>query len=835
MSGPKGLQVNSWLQGATSLFLSLALSCHASAAEVKSGPTEVRPREILVVQSVSSTGRSLIHRDPVEAALVSGTWTIPHAGDEVRTSDGTVHRWESLRAGDDGSFPVPGRAGYAYLAVPVPEEQILILEAAGQALVYVNGEPRAGDPYGTGYLHLPVKLHRGTNDFLFATGRGNRLRVRLVPPEASVAFDLADATLPDLLVDKPADTWAGVVITNATSRPQDGLLVETRLANGEAVRHKLPSLEPLSTRKDPIRIRGPASGQEGKAKLELRILQDGQEIDRGSLTLEVRKSEQAHKITFRSKIDDSVQYYALVPATREPGRTAEPKRPGLVLTLHGAGVEAIGQAACYAPKSWAHIVAPTNRRPYGFDWEDWGRLDAFEVLDLARLRLHPDPHRIYVTGHSMGGHGVWHLGATYPGTFAAIAPSAGWISMWTYAGVRRPERPDPVEEMLLRAAAPSDTLALIHNLASEGIYVLHGDKDDNVPVSQARTMKDRLAGWHQDFAYHEQPGAGHWWGNACVDWPPLFDFLARHALPDADGVRSIDFTTMNPGVSDSDAWIHIETQVHPFRPSRVQAEYDPSRRRIRIRTQNVARLSLAPFLFDSEKPSDVELDDQPFLAVRPAGPRTARAWFERASDRWSLVGAPAAAGKGRHRNGPFKDAFNHHVQLVYGTHGTPEENAWAFARARFDAETFWYRGNGSLDVLADTAFQPTAEPNRNVVLYGHADSNAAWSALLARSPVQVHRGRLQIADRQLEESNLACLFVRPRPGSDTASVGIVSGTGLAGLRLTDRLPYFVSGTGFPDCVVLGPELLTEGVRGVRAAGFFGNDWGVAKGEFAWRK
>ena len=60
---------------------------------------------------------------------------------------------------------------------------------------------------------------------------------------------------------------------------------------------------------------------------------------------------------------------------------------------------------------------------------------------------------------------------------------------------------------------------------TRGVYVLHGDADDNVPVSQARQMREVLGTFHPDFSYHEQPGAGHWWGSACVDWPPLFAFL----------------------------------------------------------------------------------------------------------------------------------------------------------------------------------------------------------------------------------------------------------------------------------------------------------------------
>ena len=39
-----------------------------------------------------------------------------------------------------------------------------------------------------------------------------------------------------------------------------------------------------------------------------------------------------------------------------------------------------------------------------------------------------DPDRTYLTGFSMGGDGVWTVGATYPNQFAALAPVASWYS-----------------------------------------------------------------------------------------------------------------------------------------------------------------------------------------------------------------------------------------------------------------------------------------------------------------------------------------------------------------------------------------------------------------------
>src|SRR5205807_7711400 len=116
---------------------------------------------------------------------------------------------------------------------------------------------------------------------------------------------------------------------------------------------------------------------------------------------------------------------------------------------------------------------------------------------------------------------------------------------------------------------------------------------------------------------------------------------------------------------------------------------------------------------------------------------------------------------------------------------------------------------------------------------GNSQPNAAWGALLVGSPVVLRPGSLRVGGRELPGTDLACLFLRPRPGGTRATVGVVGGTGLAGMRLTDRLPYFTSGIGYPDLIALGPETLSQGAGGVRVAGFFGQDWGVETGEFVW--
>ena len=825
---------------------------------VADSPPKVHIGPCLAIGKIGHFGRSPIHSDAIEAEIISGNWRAPAAGDCLKLPDGSSSQWSVINTNKDGWFENDAlRDGYAYVPVTAQSNCAMILVAESDYLVYVNSAPRAGDPYEYGYVQLPVPLHTGTNDFLFECGNG-RLKFVLNAPSQLVSFNPGDMTLPDLIAGERMDTWGAIVVVNATGETQTGLSIRASIAGKRSAQTAVPAIPPFSARKVGFRLRGKASettsinpqqiraalpdtprdeSRETRVSLQLTLVSDKngrhQTLDSAATRLRVRRPDQIQKRTFISSIDGSVQYWALNPA--QPIHRNHPR--AMFFSLHGAGVEALGQAEAYEPKSWGNLVVPTNRRPYGFDWEDWGRLDALEVLDIVKAELHPDPQRIYLTGHSMGGHGAWQLGALFPDRFAADGVSAGWISFFSYAGGARFTNATPMEAILQRAAATSDTLLMKSNFLQEGVYILHGSKDDNVPVTEAEHMSNVLSGFDHDFIFHEQPGVGHWWdlsdepGADCVDWPPMFDYFAHHVIPTDESLLEINFTTINPGVSASCHWLEIEQQIHPLEPSSVNVRWDPGKRRFVGATANIARLAFDLNQLEPDRPFKIELDGQTNNVPWPM--HAHKLWLRNEDGHWSAASELSPAEKGPRRNGPFKDAFRHDMIFVYGTKGTPEENAWAFDKARFDAESFWYRGNGSVDVMPDTEFDPRSQPDRSVILYGNAASNGAWPALLGDSPVQVSRNEVKIGARVLTGGDLACLFLRPRPGSDVACVGIVSGSGLIGMKLTDRLNYFLSGVAFPDCTVIGPEMLSQGVKGIRAAGFFGNDWSVDHGDFAW--
>ncbi len=832
------------------LVLAIALPAIAAPPQMPDEGVQKRPDR-------TAGGRVPFSGDSIALAIARGDLAPPRAGE-----DG----WEAVERAENGAYRVRGGM-YAAFMVQADEPATMLLKASGHGMVYVNGEPRPGDPYGYGNLQLPVRLEAGQNILLFQHGRG-ALRAELLVPPADVFIQEADVTAPDFLLGSDETLPLGAVVVNATDEPVTAAPWTSTGEEGEHARIEGAEMTvpAMSVRKVVFPVH--YDGRDGET-MRVTLGFGEHEGATRQVELSIKGPGQMYKRTFLSRIDGSCQYYAVQPKIPGAGGTAGGERPALVLSLHGASVEATNQANAYAPKTWCDIVCPTNRRPFGFDWEDWGRIDAMEVLDDAMRHLDSDPSRVYLTGHSMGGHGTWAIGTLYPYRFAAIAPSAGWLSFGTYTGARHPqlfEHTDGVAGIFARAARISDTEQRLSNLKGKGIYILHGDADDNVPVREARDIATKLTELGIAFESHEQAGAGHWWessdepGAECVDWPAMFDMFARHRLPVEDEVRTVEFVTTNVGVSSQNEWVTIYAQTDPGKPSRVSLRVDPQRRRVEGTTQNVALLTLDPNILPPG-PSPVPttrptarasfsaggltidevrgfetlvLDGQTVQLPFPNGAvgfmeggRQVPVQFHRDGENgWhipsSMCEPPAETPE---RTGPFKHAFDNRVVFVYGTKGTPEETTWARAKARYDAESFYYRGNGSIAVVADVDFDPQLDPDHSVILYGNADTHEDWTALLGEAPVELRRGHVKVGDVFTHDGeDRGIVFCYPRAGSERALVGVVGGTGLVGMKLTDRLPYFTSGVHYPDWTVFGPAVYESGYEAADAAGYFNNAW-----------
>jgi poly(3-hydroxybutyrate) depolymerase len=500
-------------------------------------------KEGLLLDGVGRYGPQVVYSDPVVAQIVQDRWLPPKEGEVITDEDGKEHTWQKVVVDGEGWFVQPGRSGYLYLSITSDRQRPVLLNVQGAEMLYINGWPYIGSRYASkeryeswetnfNITYLPVMLRIGRNDLLLHRAWRSRGRAKVMVMETpQLLINPLDATLPDLVAGMDVNTVGAIVIINASQQPQTDLSLQVTWPSGQRNRSPIPRIEGLSFRKVGFELGHVRLDRAGPVTCRVELMRGVEVLDQVDMTLQVKEKDQPLMQTFVSDIDGSVQYYAIRHACTWP---ISSPLPALVLSLHGAGVQALGQAAAYAPKSWCHIVCPTNRRPYGFDWEDWGRLDLLEVIGQVSRTLRFDPTRVYLTGHSMGGHGTWILGCTYPDKFGAIGPSAGWISLGSYRRTGPPQPSGPVSEILSLAENTSNTIGLADNLWAMGIYILHGGADDVVRPQQARLMIDQLTKSHHDWVYHEQPGAGHWWdlsdkqeGADCVDWPAMFDFFAR--------------------------------------------------------------------------------------------------------------------------------------------------------------------------------------------------------------------------------------------------------------------------------------------------------------------
>jgi hypothetical protein len=289
-------------------------------------------------------------------------------------------------------------------------------------------------------------------------------------------------------------------------------------------------------------------------------------------------------------------------------------------------------------------------------------------------------------------------------------------------------------------------------------------------------------------------------------------------------VNTIDFTSANPAISSQHYWVSILQQQEALKYSRIKLLRTVDGKTISGTTENIALLSLA---LDNLKTGDavkVTLDGQEIEYTATSDKDVL--FIRHTRGRWQTAGALDVKEKGNVRNGTFKEPFDNRKVYVYGTTGTREENTWAFNKARYDAETWYYRGNGAVDIVPDKEFKPADYPDRGIILYGNASTNSAWKTLLNDCPIQVTRGRVQTGDKTYTGNNLAAYFMWPRADSQTAGIAVVCGTGIEGMKAADANQYFTGGSGFPDYVVFSSQIMIQGINGILEAGFYDNNWSM---------
>lgn len=191
-----------------------------------------------------------------------------------------------------------------------------------------------------------------------------------------------------------------------------------------------------------------------------------------------------------------VRYLLFLPSGYDPSR-----RWPLLLFLHGSG-ERGADVSLVARHGPPKIVAERPDLPFIVvspqtdEERSWSTWALHAVLEDVAERYTVDADRVYLTGMSMGGFGVWDLAMEFPDRFAALAP-------------------------VCAHGNPSGVCALRH----VPVWAFHGARDDVVSLAGAQQLVDRLRACGGDVRFTVYPDAGHDAWTETYANPALYEWL----------------------------------------------------------------------------------------------------------------------------------------------------------------------------------------------------------------------------------------------------------------------------------------------------------------------
>ncbi len=222
---------------------------------------------------------------------------------------------------------------------------------------------------------------------------------------------------------------------------------------------------------------------------------------------------------------ESYRYQVYVPAEYSRSTTWP-----LIVSLHGGGRQGtdglqptqIAFASRIRDNRAAFpaiVVFPQARPNTRFMYPEMQNLVMAEMRrTIQEYRI--DTLRVYLNAHSMGAEGAYRIAYRWPGTFAALALSAGQVEI--------PNPPYPQSDIDIDHKANAFTTAsdpfaaLAERVKRIPIWLFHSDSDEAMPVEQSRQLVAALKKVGANVHYTEYQGIKHdeaarrAWGDSTV-------------------------------------------------------------------------------------------------------------------------------------------------------------------------------------------------------------------------------------------------------------------------------------------------------------------------------
>ena len=460
---------------------------------------------------------------------------------------------------------------------------------------------------------------------------------------------------------------------------------------------------------------------------------------------------------YHSRIDEAPQpYYVYVPAHLATEEARKQRHP-LVVFLHG-------YVPVYDKHRWWEEMPEFNAVfernncllliPFGrsnADFQGSGEVDVLDAIAEAK-RLYPvDDERVYLYGYSMGGMGVYTVGAHYSDQFAAGIVFSGRADS-PLQNLKPMENFHPFKQWLIHADNP---ISLCENFTSLPLRIFHGRDDFIINTREASRMEKRFATLSCDAKLTVMPGA-HFFGFEVMatDEPVKWLLEQKRALQPAKGrIKSYSLRYAKAG--------DVQVTAAEGGQEPIELEWTNAAGKIEIvrESKNILQRGI------KDKLTPEKLD--------------------------GLHKTPRLCG-------PVREATCGPFTIVYGTSGTPEANA----RNKKNAEQFageWYAFSKSRAVLkADKDVSDTEKKGKNLFLFGEEQENLLHAEGAKQLPFAVKDGHLTMGPDKYPLAGRGIVYIYPSPFADAGKAcsvvvcaGLHYGRDVAPNHKLDLLPDFL--------------------------------------------
>jgi dienelactone hydrolase len=508
-----------------------------------------------------------------------------------------------------------------------------------------------------------------------------------------------------------------------------------------------------------------------------------------------------------SPVDGSVQPYALIIPESYSGR---PVRLDLVMHGKGATLNEVSFIAAHdgsqpVPAGQDFITLEVfGRTNNGYRWA--GEADVFEALASVRRRYHIDPQRIVLRGFSMGGHGAWHIGLHYPGTWAVMEAGAGFTETVKYAKL---DSLPPYQQAVLHIY---DAVDYSVNAFDSPVIGYGGEID---PQLQASTnIREQLTA--EGFHFVQSP---YRWTSSDLralfligpntphrfhpDSKKVSDEYIEKALETAGQVpahlRFVTYTTRY----NRCYWITVEGLEKTY--ERAEVDATQAGKQFTVNTKNVSRLKLTGS-------GAFAIDGQTIVSKAPDSE------FEKKNGKWRISAGAPSLQKTHGLQGPIDDAFMDRFLCVRPTGDAWNPAAQEYGRKTLDRFTAdfakWMRGDPRVKDDHDVSQSDIGA--FNLALFGDPGSNSLIAQIVGKLPIRWSKTEIALAGQKFSAADHMPVLIYPNPLNPKRYVVINSGHtfGEAEFRGTNALLFPRLG----DYAVVG----TDGA--VALAGLFNENW-----------